>query len=587
MKRKGVIVTFTFLLLVAAIAGAFCYFFLPNNKVVPAFEEDKLNLVVDGEVVESEELPRVVDEEILLPMDVIKKYFDPNIFWDDQLKKVTITTKDRVVRMKTESLDAFVNNKPVTLKIPVTEEKKGEEKIIYVPIEFLSEFYNIEINYIKEKNVIIIDNKKTVKQIAEPIEQDSVIRKGRSTSYPIIRKLDLGGEKPEERQLRVFEEYDKWYKVRTWDGAIGYIEKKFVVVKQMVAERIPGEEQARTAWKPEKGKINLVWDMMYEKRTGGYKEEKIQGLDVISPTWFQVANDKGILINRADAKYVEWAHKNGYKVWALFSNDSSDPAMTHRFLTNTDARDAVIKQLLVFASLYKLDGINIDFENINIEDKGALTQFVREVTPLLKEQGMVVSMDVTPVDGSANWSQCYDRPEIAKVVDYVALMAYDQNWPNFGPNAQLPWVESSLQKVLKQVPKEKLLLGIPTYTRVWKEETDKSGKVKNTHAMALSIEAAKKAVVDNKGTVKWDEKSGQFYAEYKKDGVLYKTWLENNDSIDMKSALIQKYKLAGAAIWNKNLGDKSAWEALNKNLKEIDNYQEWKLASKDNKYVFD
>ena len=129
MKRKGVIVTFTFLLLVAAIAGAFCYFFLPNNKVVPAFEEDKLNLVVDGEVVESEELPRVVDEEILLPMDVIKKYFDPNIFWDDQLKKVTITTKDRVVRMKTESLDAFVNNKPVTLKIPVTEQKKGEEKI--------------------------------------------------------------------------------------------------------------------------------------------------------------------------------------------------------------------------------------------------------------------------------------------------------------------------------------------------------------------------------------------------------------------------------------------------------------------------
>ena len=110
-------------------------------------------------------------------------------------------------------------------------------------------------------------------------------------------------------------------------------------------------------------------------------------------------DDQGNIINRSDATYVEWAHQNGYKIWALFSNDFQDIDATSRFLNNTDARDNAIRQILTYASLYKLDGINIDFENIYKEDKDALTQFVREITPLLREQGLVVSIDVNiPVE---------------------------------------------------------------------------------------------------------------------------------------------------------------------------------------------
>ncbi|NSW91040.1 MAG: SH3 domain-containing protein [Firmicutes bacterium] len=588
MKKAILIALFVFFLISAAGGAAYAtyyFFFMPNDSMTAAFETEGLNLVVGGDVVLSKNPPKIIDDEILLPFDVVKEYIDPYIHWDDNLKKVTITTKDRLIRMKTNELEAMVNNKPVNLNIPAIE----EDGAIFIPIEFLSDFYNIDVDYLKENNVIIIDYRNRMVQTAEPIVKEAVVRKGPSRKYPIIQRFDVGNN-GEENVLRVFEEYEKWYKVRTNSGAIGYIEKKHVVVKWVTVNLIPPEEEKKEeVWKPENGKINLVWEMMYGRRPDLDKIGKIEGLDVISPTWFTLKNDQGELINRADATYVEWAHNNGYKVWALFSNDFQDIKATSRFLNNTDARDNAIRQLLIYASLYKLDGINIDFENIYKEDKDALTQFVRELTPLLKEQDLVVSIDVTIPDGSDTWSKCYDRKALGEIVDYVMLMTYDQHWttsPVAGSVAQITWVEKNLIKVLDMVPKEKLLLGLPFYTRLWVEETTENGNKKVTNPQVLSMESAKKMVNENNAEVRWDEASGQFYAEFKKDGKTYKIWMEDENSINLKSSLVHKYKLAGTAAWRRSDESPEIWEVLNINLKMIRNYSEWKEKNTEVIYVY-
>ena len=582
--RKALLVISIVILICLSVAGYF--YFVPNNKVVAAFDEQGLNLVIEGDVILSKDQPKIVDDEIMLPIDIVKKYFDPNIYWDDALKKVTVTTKDKVIRMKTDSLNALINNKPVTLKIPVTV----DSNTVYIPIGFLSDLYNIETTYLKDSNVIVIDHKNSARQVADTISKDAVVRSGHSIHYPIVQKLQSSSEKPEDTNntLRVFGDYEKWYKVRTQTGAIGYIEKRFVAVKDMPVKEVPKEETDST-WKPNKGKINLVWDQISNQVPAATKAAKIEGLDVISPTWFQVADESGTLINRAYPKYVEWAHKNGYKVWALLANDFDSPDMTRKLLNNTDARDNVIRQVLVFASLYKLDGINIDFENISKEDKGALTQFVREMTPLLKEQGLVVSIDVTVPDGSDNWSLCYDRKALGDVVDYVMLMAYDQYWatsPVAGSVAQVSWVEKNLQKTLEMVPAQKLMLGMPFYTRLWKEEAGVNGKTKISSPQTLSMAGAQKMIKENNAQVKWDDVSGQFYAEFKKDGSTFKIWLEDGNSINLKAALVQKYKLAGAAEWKKGSEVSSVWDVLNNDLKSIDTYQQWAVENKGKAYAY-
>ena len=72
----------------------------------------------------------------------------------------------------------------------------------------------------------------------------------------------------------------------------------------------------------------------------------------------------------------------------------------------------------------------------------------------------------------------YNRKVVSEYVDYFCLMAYDEHWstcPEAGSVASLPWVEKGITETLKDVPANKLVLGIPLYTRRW--EVDKNNKV--------------------------------------------------------------------------------------------------------------
>lgn len=579
-KRFKIIAIFIIILLVTASVAISIYnlYFAPNNIIVEAFDEGKLNLVMGDRLIEDGK-PVIHSEEIFLPFDTVKKYIDQYIYQDKKLKKVIATTNDKVVRMNAGSTGALVNNKPLNLKRGVFEEN-GE---LYIPVSFLDDLYKIKVNYLKEKNVIIIDREELNPKVAEPISIKAAIRKGKSVKFPIFKKFNM--QKNAENKMLVFDDSGKWYKVRSQDGIIGFIEKKHIKVTEEEAKKDTEPVTVKEVWKPEEGKINLVWDAIYKNDYKGWEDEdRIEGLDVVSPTWFEVRDGKGTILNRASTAYVDWAHKNNYRVWAHLSNNLGGPDNTGVFLNNTDAREIAINKVLGFAQQYKLDGINIDFEDMNMRDKDAFTQFVRELSPLLKEKGLVVSIDITPVSTSENWSLCYDRKALSKSVDYVMLMAYDQHWstsPLAGSVAQQVWVEDSVKKTLDYVPKEKLLLGLPYYTRAWIKE---SGK--NLRSIALSMEKAKDMIKENKAEVKWDEESGQFYAEYNKQGTNCKIWLENEESIDLKSSLIHKYELAGAAGWRKDFEISPVWNVLNKNLKVLDSFEAWASHNKEKKYVY-
>ncbi|MDQ2087701.1 glycosyl hydrolase family 18 protein [Herbivorax sp. ANBcel31] len=577
MKKVAVVVIF---ILIASIA---VYGFLKlsqsNKSLVPAFEEGALNLIIEDEHIILPDNVKFVDEEIVLKFDVVKKYFDSSIKWDKETQKAIVSTKNRKINMKTGSLDSFVNNNPLNLNIPVIK----EEDVIYIAIEFLSDFYDIEVTYVKENNAVIIDYKKDFTQVAYPIETEAVLRKGRDSKYPILRKFDYVSEADYKNEMQVFEEYDRWYKVRTWDGVIGFIEKQYVVAK-IVSDRGSEIEEKESEPEKEYEKINLVWDMVYTRRSNPSSISEMPGVNVISPTWFQLKNSKGDLINRAYSSYTKWAHDEGYKIWALLSNDFQDAEMTNKFLNDDRAIENFTKQILAYSSLYNLDGINIDFENFYQSDKDAFTRFVEVVTPKLKKQGLVVSVDVNDIP-------CYDKKALSEIVDYVMYMSYDQHWrtsPVAGSVAQVTWQERILKNVLEEegVPKEKLLLGLPYYTRLWEEKTDENGEV-SLSSVPLSMEEARNKVIDNNAEAVWDEESGQFYAEYKKEDSRFRIWLEDENSINLKSALVHKYNLAGVCIWSRNFASDDIWDVLYHNLNEIESYEEWLELNKDNEYVFD
>jgi spore germination protein YaaH len=500
------------------------------------------------------------NEGLKLPLAMVQEWIDPSIIYEGSSDSVIITTKDKVLRFQSSQLTAFINEKPYTLKFPV-EKKDG---IVYVPIEPLKQLYQVDLRESESSGGTILVKQGDELQWGRQISKGPVhLRTGSSIQYPIVADVA-----PEE-QVIVWDEQGDWYKVQKKDGYTGFVAKTDLALDHK--ESVPRQDAADsyTPWKPSGGKLNLTWEHVITKNPDTAKIAAMPGLNVVSPTWFSLADGEGNVRNLADISYAKWAKSNQYQVWALFSN-GFDPKRTTEALSTYDRRMFIVKQLLGFAKMYQLNGINIDFENVSLKDKENLVQFVREMTPLLHEQGLVVSIDVTPKSTNEMWSLFYDRPALASILDYMMVMAYDEYWatsPKSGSVSSLPWMENSVARLLNEdkIPSSKLVLGVPFYTRVWTEEL-KDGKT-SVSSKAVSMDAVQKIMKDKNLTPTFLPEAGQNYAEYKEENKLTRIWIEDEVSMKARINLVEKYQLAGIATWRRGFELPEMWNTIQATLK--------------------
>jgi len=509
--------------------------------------ENRPYLVYRGKI---HDFPVVVENgEAYVPFIFIKEVLDPNAFWD-RSGIVVVTTEDKVVKLRTDSLTAYVNQHPVELKFPVILE--GKEP--YIPATTLEILYPLATTLNKKDGLFIVKRLDKLQEIAQ-VDFPVMVRARPSIFGRRVEKLASGA------QVEVFGSVGKWLKVETSNGFPGFIPKNSVVhVESRPPKVLPSKGYSPPHFKADK--VILVWEQVDVQNPDPSKITPMPGLNVVSPTWFHLAEIPGQLENRADLRYVNWAHSQGYRVWALFSN-SFDLERTHKVLRDSDLRDKVISQLLIYSEIYHLDGINIDFENMYREDAPYFTQFVREMVPLLHQEGLVVSVDITVKSSSPNWSLCYERGRLAEAVDYVMLMAYDQ-YPHSskvaGPVSTIPWTESAIETTLEEVPKEKLVLGVPFYTRLWKE-TSENGTVTVT-PKAMGMEAVQSWLRSEKVSPVYQPHTGLKYAEKKVGKERYKVWIEDEDSMKKRIDLVKKHQLAGVAAWRRGFEIPEIWEVI-------------------------
>lgn len=311
-------------------------------------------------------------------------------------------------------------------------------------------------------------------------------------------------------------------------------------------------------------KINLVWQPVVDAQNDLSQIKKLPGVNIVSPSWFVIDNANGHIKNNGDFLYARDVKKKNYKIWPLITNDFN-PDMTHKWLNDKKARAYIIRQLVFYAERYPIDGYNFDFENIYDKDKEALSSFVEEATSALHKEGLIVSMDITVSSNTANWSSCYDREVLGKTVDYLVLMAYDEHGrlsKTAGSVASLEWVENGVKNLIKQVPPEKIVLGVPLYMRLWEQSAA------GVTASTLSMVQADKLKAEKKAKAIWLPSLGQNYFSYRENGKTYHVWQEDGKSLQLKTALVRKYKLAGIAAWRKGFETDDIWAVIDKELKK-------------------
>lgn len=515
-------------------------FYLSPNYIREDYDGKTKVLINNNNVTLKMKNDVYIDENnnVFLSLADVRNYFDKYIEYDKENGSIVTTSEINIAKMSTKDNKITINGQEEELNSSAIE----KNETIYLPFSEISEkVYDVDLEYIKDTNTIIIDSLDRKQEVANTTKETKLKYKPQTLSGT-LEKLDAN------EQVVYIEETNNWAEVRSKDGTIGYIKK----------EDLGNVEVAREAKEyidKVEGKVNLVWDYYSEyakapDRTG----ETMDGVNVVSPSFFSLERGSNgeIYDNAKDdgAEYIEWAHNNNYQVWAMFSNNSLKDT-TSQILNDYEKRETMIENLMDLVEEYNLDGVNVDFENMNESDKDVYSRFLIELAPRLKKIGKTLSVDVTAPDGSETWSLCFDRNTIANVADYIVFMAYDQYGTSSnkaGTTAGYDWVEANVKKFLGQedVDPEKIILGIPLYMRLWEEEEDGTAKPEVVNMKDMFD------VLPENQVATWDEELKQYYVEYEEDGKLYKMWVENEKSVGEKINLANQYNLAGIAFWEKD-----------------------------------
>lgn len=518
--------------------------------------DDTISLIINNNNV-TERLKhdiKIEENIIYVSIDDLDNFFDKYIYLEEETNEIITTYHDKIASIGFDANKITINGSVKRTNACAI----NEEETVYLPISEMLEVYDVELKYIESTKTITLDSLDREQIKATLKSTVSVKSKGNIFS----RILDKA-QKNSEVIVIGETEGETWVKVRTENGKIGYVRTSKLENITTVREEVVEEKQIT-------GKVNMFWDYFsqYVKapdRTG----QTVEGVNVVSPSFFYLDEDDGTLnenVGDAGKAYIEWAHSNGYKVWPMLSNAEAGIRITSNILNSYTKRQELIQSIVEKCAQYDIDGINVDFENMYEADKDKFSRFIIELVPRMQEMDIVVSVDVTAPDGDPNWSLCYDRNVIGDVADYLVFMAYDQYGTSStrpGTTAGLNWIETSLKKIIEydEVDTEKIILGMPFYTRQWTVSQDGTIESRSVVSM-VNIK------IPNNVEKQWNDELKQYYIEYKSGNDTIMMWIEDGTSIKEKVSLVTKYNLGGTSCWRKDMETSNVWTIIREELEK-------------------
>lgn len=286
-------------------------------------------------------------------------------------------------------------------------------------------------------------------------------------------------------------------------------------------------------------------------------------LDVISPSYFDLNADGSLKLNAVSTQFIGTMKANGIKVVPFLSNHW-DRASGVAALKNAEALSTQIADAV---SRYDLDGVNVDIENVTASERQLYVDFVRllrQKIPADKEVSVAVAAN--PSGWTTGWHGSYDYAALARHADHLFIMAYDEHYSGgpAGPVAGYPFVQKSIEYALQYVPKEKIVLGLPFFGRVWNTSAGILGE-------GISLERIRQWQAEFGGSVSYDrtQRSPVLRMNITRPLTLngktlpageYEIWYENADSLKDKLALVQRYGLKGAGNWSAGQETGDVWD---------------------------
>ncbi len=553
-RRKRILILLLLLLVVAIAAGIILWKrYGPSkeeadrNEYFGITDTNQVGLTIDNQIPDVKSMKE--GSEIYLDFDSVHDYVNQRFYWDSNENRLLYTLPDRTLSIPAGASEFESGDGTQTRDYEIV---KVENDTAYLALDFVKEYTDMSLDvYENPDRAVIITNKE---ENHATVNKNTEVRILGGIKSPILTDISKSDD------VVVIEEAGDWMKVRTKDGYIGYVKSNTLGKSKSQTRESEYKEPEYTNIQKDY-KINLAWHQVTSQAANENVASVIagtSGLTTISPTWFSIQDTNGTITSLANKDYVDTAHQAGLEVWGLIDNFTNQ-VDTLAVLSNTQSRANIISQLMTEAKNSGLDGINVDFEQITEEMSDHYIQFIRELSVECRKNQLVLSVD-NYVPG---FTSHYNREEQGIVADYVIIMGYDEHYAGSeeaGSVASIDFVKEGITETLAEVPKEKVINGLPFFTRLWIESSE------GLTSQAIGMEEAETAVANAGATASWDDKTQQNYAEWTADGNTYKIWLEDEQSLEAKLKVMQEYDLAGAAEWKLGFEKSDVWALISQYL---------------------
>lgn len=562
------------ILLIAAVVGAFLW-----KKYSPSKEkadlkayygiekEGQLAITINNEITEPHGM--ISEGKAYVQYETVRDHISNRFYWDSKENKLLYTLPKDIVSVEVGSKDYMVSNDKNSEDYVIL---KTEGSTAYIALDFIQQYTNIDYAVYENPGRVVVVSEWGETPVAQ-VKKNTQVRYRGGVKSPILSEVKKKDE------VVVLEEEENWKKVRTKDGFIGYVKNSALraVEKKKLTRKFDEPEYTNISLDYT---VNLVWHNVTNREANNNVLDKIaetKGLTTIAPTWYHVKNTDGDLESLSSADYVEKARQLKVDVWPTvrdFDGGINSQSETYELLSSTSKREKLINQLISDALQTNVAGINVDFEKVSEECGEHYIQFIRELSVKCRQSALVLSVDnYVP----KNYNMQYNRKEQGVFADYVIIMGYDEHHggsPEAGSVSSYNFVQEGIEETLKEVPAEKVISGLPFFTRLWSEKPktqEQLAKDQGTEAAQYTTEVKSEAYgmskakekVDEAGAdITWDEEAKQNFATWTDGDTTYKIWLEDVKSLEPKLKLMKEYGLAGTAAWALGQESSDVWPLI-------------------------
>ena len=469
------------------------------------------------------------------------EYLNGRMYFDEKAELLTIALPDRILNLQAER-----SERPDTQEAVITPDG------LYLSVSFLETCSDFEAGTLADTPQFVIRTDFTLPQAS--VREDCAVRMNPDIKSVIIRDLAAG------ETVTVLEAGDSFTRISTADGFIGYTDSTLLGTAVS-----PGEHTSAVGAYTHLQydfPICLVFHQTDSQAANNALSKSLEGthgINVIAPTWYFLEGQDGSFRDLSSRDYVEYAHSRGMKVWAVandFDGALHSPADTLAVLSDTETRQDLADKIAFSAKECGADGINLDYENVREDSAGAYLMFIRELSVLCREYGLILSVDSYVPQ---NYNLYLDRAAQAEAADYIVTMAYDEHYAGSqeaGSVSSISWVRQAAEGTAEEVPVSRIIIALPFYTRIWESS---SGSTPTSRAMGMR--EAENYVKSLGITPSWDETTMQDYAETI-GGNKQQVWLENAKSLRAKLDLLKAYEIAGIAAWKLGLETPDIWDLI-------------------------